>query len=361
MSLSADMKEVASKFKVESAKPDFVREFVSTGSIIADYLLDGGFGKGRINEVYGENSSGKTTLAIMAAVQMQRAGKAVVFIDAEAAFDDLYAKGLGLDFHPDKWAKIVESNYVKVGKSVSTLMRNAKKNNVGMIIIDSTTALGKDAEEELEDIGKAEVGIYARFWSRYARILASDAKKYGVTLLVISQVRAKIDSKAVSKYATLEDKESTTGGNAMKFYRVTSLRLQKSSKQQEDQKDVTTGKTAKKVTGNLVLIKNMKNKLGEPHRQGYATMTYGNGFDNLSDSMNFLFATNKVKDAVHKEDTKTKKKGEKKANYYTITDLDGEELEFHGKDNVIAYLKDRPELVATWINESGISQFNYFE
>lgn len=233
-------------------------EHISTGNIAIDDLTGiGGIPRGRITEVYGPESGGKTTLCLMAIAEAQRAGGVAAMVDAEHALDLNYAKALGVD--TDKLLVSQPDNGEQALEIVELLVRSGA---VAIVVVDSVAALVPAAELE-GDMGDAQMGLQARLMSQACRKLTQAVSKTKTALVFINQVRDKIG-------VMFGNPETTTGGRALKFY--SSLRI--------DIRRIGQKKKGDVVIGALTKIKTVKNKMAAPYRSAEILLTYGFGFKN---------------------------------------------------------------------------------
>lgn len=278
-------------------------EVIPTGSLALNAALGvGGYPKGRIIEIYGPESSGKTTLAIHAIAECQKAGGIAAFIDAEHAFDRFYAAKLGVNV--DELIISQPDNGEQALEIADQLIRSAA---IDIIVVDSVAALTPKAEIE-GDMGDNKVGLQARLMSQALRKLTSTISKTNTTCIFINQLREKIG-------VMFGNPETTTGGNALKFY--SSVRL--------DIRRVTTLKDGDTPIGNQVRVKVVKNKVAPPFRKAEFEITFGEGISHAGEVVDLGVECGIIK---------------KSGSWFSY----GETRLGQGRDAVKKVIKDNPEL-----------------
>nr|UHA56939.1 recombinase [uncultured organism] len=276
---------------------------VSTGSLGLDMALGiGGLPRGRVVEIYGPESSGKTTLTLQVIAAAQRAGGTAAFIDAEHALDPVYAGKLGVDV-PN--LIISQPDTGEQGLEIADML--VRSGGVDIIVIDSVAALTPRAEIEGE-MGDSMMGLHARLMSQALRKLTGSIKKTNTLVIFINQIRMKIG-------VMFGNPETTTGGNALKFY--ASVRL--------DIRRIGAIKKADEVIGSETRVKVVKNKVAPPFREAIFDILYGEGISREGEIIE-LGVEHKIID--------------KAGAWYAYN---GEKIG-QGKDNVREFLKSRPEL-----------------
>ena len=246
-------------------------ELINSGSLSLDLALGGGYPVGRIIEVYGPESSGKTTLALHAIAEIQKRGGTAAFIDAENALDPSYARKLGVD--TDNMLISQPDNGEQALEIVETLVRS---NAVDMIVIDSVAALVPQAEID-GDMGDSQMGAQARLMSQALRKMTGIINKSRTTVIFINQIRMKIG-------VMFGNPETTTGGNALKFYASVRLDIRRTGQI----------KSGEDITGNRTKVKVVKNKIAPPFRVAEFDIMYNEGISKTGDVLDLAVQHNVV-------------------------------------------------------------------
>lgn len=280
-------------------------ETISTGSIALDMALGvGGVPKGRVIEIFGPESSGKTTLTLHIVAECQKAGGVAAFVDAEHALDSVYAKKLGVDI--DKLIVSQPDTGEQALEITDTLVRSGA---VDIVIIDSVAALVPKSEIEGE-MGDAQMGAQARLMSQALRKLTGSISKTHCTVIFINQIRQKIG-------VMFGNPETTTGGNALKFY--ASVRI--------DIRRIGAIKDKEEIVGNQTRAKVVKNKVAPPFKQVEFEIIYGEGISRLGEIIDIGVAKNIVEKAGSWFSYNSQRIGQ-------------------GKENAKQFLRDNPQLAA---------------
>ena len=280
-------------------------ETISTGSLSLDIALGiGGLPKGRITEIFGLESSGKTTLALHVIAEAQKAGGACAFVDAEHALDPAYAKKLGVDIdnmlisQPDAGEQALEI--------ADTLVRSGA---IDVLVVDSVAALVPKAELE-GDMGDTHVGLQARLMSQALRKLTGSIARSNCVVIFINQIRLKIG-------VMFGNPETTTGGNALKFY--SSIRI--------DIRRIGAVKNRDRVVGNQTRVKIVKNKVAPPFKMVEFDIMYGEGISKTGELIDLGLQDNII---------------EKSGSWFSY----GKERIGQGRENVREFLRDNPQVAA---------------
>jgi recombination protein RecA len=292
-----------SVMRLGDAQASYDVEAVSTGSLGLDVALGiGGLPRGRVVEIYGPESSGKTTLTLQVVAEVQKLGGTAAFVDAEHALDPTYAEKLGVNVNdllvsqPDTGEQALEITDMLV-----------RSGAVDVVIIDSVAALTPKAEIEGE-MGELQVGLHARLMSQALRKLTGNIKRSNTIVIFINQIRMKIG-------VMFGNPETTTGGNALKFY--SSVRL--------DIRRIGAIKNGEEVVGNQTRVKVVKNKVAPPFREAEFEIMYGAGISREGEIIDMGASQGII---------------EKSGAWYSYK---GERIG-QGKDNAREFLKGRPEL-----------------
>ena len=307
--LSAALGQIEKQFgkgsvmRLGDASATYDVEAVSTGSLGLDIALGiGGLPRGRVVEIYGPESSGKTTLTLQVVAEVQKAGGTAAFVDAEHALDPSYAQKLGVNIddllvsQPDTGEQALEITDMLVRSSA-----------VDVIVVDSVAALTPKAEIEGE-MGEMQMGLHARLMSQALRKLTGNIKRSNTIVIFINQIRMKIG-------VMFGNPETTTGGNALKFY--ASVRL--------DIRRIGALKNGEEVVGNQTRVKVVKNKVSPPFREAEFEILYGQGISREGEIIELGSAQNII---------------EKSGAWYSYK---GERIG-QGKENVRTFLKEHPEM-----------------
>jgi recombination protein RecA len=285
---------------------------VSTGSLGLDVGLGiGGYPRGRIVEIYGPESSGKTTLTLHAISSIQRTGGVAAFIDAEHALDVTYARRLGVKTED---LLISQPDYGEQALEIADML--VSSNAVDIVIIDSVAALVPKAEIEGE-MGDSHVGLQARLMSQALRKLTGTVARSKCVLMFTNQIRMKIG-------VMFGSPETTTGGNALKFYASQRLDIRRIGAIKENSKDK---KGEMVVVGNRTRVKVVKNKMAPPFREAEFDILYGKGVSRSGEVVDMAVDLNFI---------------QKSGAWYSV----GPERIGQGRDNARAYLEEHPELMA---------------
>lgn len=277
-------------------------ETISTGALTLDLALGGGYPKGRVVEIYGPESSGKTTLTLHAIAEVQRSGGVAAFVDAEHALDPVYAASLGVDIEnllvsqPDTGEMALEI--------VDQLVRSAA---VDLVVVDSVAALTPRAEIEGE-MGDLAVGAQARLMSQAMRKLTGSISRSNCMVIFINQIRMKIG-------VMFGSPETTTGGNALKFY--SSVRL--------DIRRIGAIKDRDEIVGNATRVKVVKNKVAPPFKQVEFDIMYGEGISKTGELLDLGVKAGVV---------------DKSGAWYSY----GDERIGQGRENAKTFLKENPNI-----------------
>ena len=280
-------------------------ETISSGSLGLDLALGvGGYPRGRVVEIYGPESSGKTTLTLHAIAEAQKAGGIAAFIDAEHAFDRFYAENLGIDI--DNLIISQPDNGEQALEIADNLIRSGA---IDIVVIDSVAALTPKSEIEGE-MGDSKMGLHARLMSQALRKLTASISKTNCTVIFINQLREKIG-------VMFGNPETTTGGNALKFYASVRLDIRRSTQIKDSNGN---------VLGNKTRVKVVKNKVAPPFRMAEFDIMYGEGVSKVGEVLDI---------AVEHEVIK------KSGSWFSYADTKLGQ----GRDAVKAIIKDNPELL----------------
>jgi recombination protein RecA len=276
-------------------------ETISTGALTLDLALGGGLPKGRVIEIYGPESSGKTTLALHAVAEVQRGGGVAAYVDAEHALDPSYSAALGVDI-----ANLLISQPDTGESALEIVDQLVRSTAVDIVVIDSVAALVPRAEIEGE-MGDSHMGLQARLMSQALRKITGNIGKSGCTVVFINQLRQKIG-------VTYGSPETTTGGQALKYY--ASVRL--------DIRRIQTLKKGNEEFGNRVKVKVAKNKVAPPFRIAEFDVIFGKGISTLGCLVDLAEETGVIV---------------RKGAWYSYN---GDNIS-QGRDNAVKYLEEKPD------------------
>lgn len=280
----------------------------SSGSLSLDIALGGGYAKGRIVEIYGPESSGKTTLTLHAIAEVQKAGGTAAFIDAEHALDPSYAEKVGVNTGE---LIISQPDYGEQALEITEKLVNSGA--VDLIIVDSVAALTPKAEIE-GDMGDSHMGLQARLMSQALRKITGAINKTGCTVIFINQIRMKIG-------VMFGSPETTTGGNALKFYASQRLDIRRKEKIEQG-----TGMD-KEINGNKTRVKVIKNKIAPPFREAEFDVMYNQGISKVGEIIDLGATTGVIK---------------KSGAFYSY----GDTRLGQGRENAKNFLIENPELAS---------------
>jgi recombination protein RecA len=276
---------------------------ISSGSISLDYALGaGGFPRGRISEIFGPESSGKTTVALQVIAEAQKAGGMAAFIDVEHALDPIYAKKLGVDVDN---LLVSQPDYAEQALEITSALISS--GSIDVVVVDSVAALVPKSELDGE-MGDSHMGVQARLMSQAMRKLTGSVSKSNTCLIFINQIREKIG-------IMFGNPETTTGGRALKFY--SSIRA--------DIRRIAAIKDGDVVTGNRTKVKIVKNKIAPPFREAEFDIIYGEGISKEGDLIDLGVAQNIV---------------EKSGSWYSYK---GERIG-QGRENARQFIKDNADI-----------------
>lgn len=285
-------------------RPNLVEDVIPSGSLLLDNALGiGGYPKGRIIEIYGPESSGKTTLALHAIAEVQKMGGRAAFIDAEHAIDPVYAKALGVDID-----ELILSQPDYGEQALDIVDKLAESNAFDLIVVDSVAALVPKAELEGNMLDNS-VGVQARLMSKALRKIAGQLNKSLCTVIFINQLREKVG-------VMYGNPETTSGGRALKFYSSVRIDIRKSE----------AIKDGDQIVGNYVNVKVVKNKVAPPFKQVKLQIEYGKGISRLDEILTLGVAYDFIN---------------KSGSWFSI----GDEKIGQGKEKAKEYLVEHPEIV----------------
>lgn len=255
--INSNFKNLQSPINLLSSMSEVDVKKISTGSLILDNILGGGVPEGRIIEIYGPESSGKTSIALTMVANVQKEGGNAIFFDVEQAFDPVYARILGVDTKSLAFSQstIAEETLALVNKAIES-------GNVDIIVVDSVASLVPLAEYKEETFEKTSVGLLSRLMSKALRQISANANKHNCIVVFLNQIRDNIGE-------MYGPKTNTPGGRALKFFASQRIEVKRKEKVLADGK----------VIGNRILLKCVKNKVAPPYGEGITVLTYKKGIN----------------------------------------------------------------------------------
>jgi recombination protein RecA len=306
---------------------------ISTGSVVINYLIGGyrtesgdkrcpGIPRGRITELFGNEGSGKTTVAIHTAIECQKAGGSVVYLDYEHAFSPTYAADLGLNLQDENFILLQPKHWEEGAEIISVCAQEG----VDLIIVDSVAAMKPRKEVEDNDISSTgQVGHLARLFSSFFPRIVDTIETSNTALVLINQLRSRIKT---SMYDAGPDEE-TSGGRAIKYYASLRIQVQKIRTEYAQVENEMTGKAEKQPISNIVRAKNVKNKISK--HQGHSAefvIRYGEGIDNVRSVIDIAEARKVIN---------------RSGAWYAYMNASGNEVKHQGKEGLRDFLLENPE------------------
>jgi recombination protein RecA len=307
---------------------------IPTGSVVLDYLIGGyrtesggkrcpGIPRGRITEIFGPEGSGKTTVAIQAAIRCQQEGGSVLFLDYEHAFAPTYAADLGLNVEDEETFMLMQPRHWEEGAEIIKVMIDA---GVDLIIVDSLAAMKPQRNVEDNDVSATgQVGHIARLQSEFLPKVVGDVEQSGTSLIYINQLRSRIKT---SRYDAGPDEE-TSGGRALKYYASLRISLKRVKTEYAQVENELTGRSEKQPISNIIRAKNVKNKVSKHQgHQAEFVIRYGEGIDNVRSVIDIGEARKVVK---------------RSGAWYSFEGAGGEEVKAQGKEGLRTHLLETPD------------------
>jgi len=271
-----------------------IPETISTGSWVINYIIGdgtgqgkaGGFPKGAVVEITGDESAGKTTLALSACRKVQEAGGVPVYFDFERSFHKIYAQNLGLDISSDKFVLAQPDTF----EDGARMIEDALEMEPALIVVDSVAAMTPKAFVEGDIDEGARIGLHASLMSKFMSIISKSVKRSNTCLCLINQMRSRIKG----QYERGPTEEST-GGRSLKYYITVKLMMEKGAMERINTKSGLTGKMEKKAVNMTVKVSCIKNKFDRPFLSGPVYIRFGEGFDNLMSMAELAITTGVIK------------------------------------------------------------------